>query len=74
MGKDYYTPRLVGELLNVSRVTVIDWIEKKYLKATMTAGGHYRITALEIVALARRLQREDVAQRVLAALAGKPKR
>ncbi len=49
----YMTPNEVAELLMVSPVTVRQWAQKGWLKATTTAGGHRRFLQQDVEAFAR---------------------
>jgi excisionase family DNA binding protein len=57
--KRYYTPSEVAERVNVSRQTVIKWIERGELEAELTPGGHHRIPASAFQS-GRRPERADI--------------
>ena len=46
---DYFTTHDIALMLNVTRVTVRNWIIKGRLAATATPGGHRRISRQELV-------------------------
>ena len=46
---DYFTTHDIALMLNVTRVTVRNWIIKGRLDATTTPGGHRRISRQELV-------------------------
>ena len=46
--KDYFTTHDIAQMLNVTRVTVRNWIIKGRLAATTTPGGHRRINRKEL--------------------------
>jgi len=48
MSADLHTPREAAKLIGVSYPTLKQWIYKGKLKATKTAGGHYRIPQTEV--------------------------
>ena len=47
--RKYYTPSQLANLVNVSRQTVVKWINDGQLDAERTPGGHYRIPSSVIV-------------------------
>jgi excisionase family DNA binding protein len=49
MPKDYYTTFEVGELCQVYHTTVINWVNKKQLKAYKTPGKHRRILRSDLI-------------------------
>ncbi len=49
----YMTPNEVAELLRVSPVTIRQWAQKGWIKATTTAGGHRRFSRKDVEAFAR---------------------
>jgi excisionase family DNA binding protein len=57
--KRYYTPAEVADRVNVSRQTVIKWIERGELEAELTPGGHHRIPAT-VFQTGRRSDRADI--------------
>ena len=69
-----YTTGQVAELFGVADATIADWIDKGYAAAHKTPGGHRRMLPEGVIALARKLGREDVAQQVLAAMAKRQQR
>lgn len=46
---DYFTTHDIALMLNVTRVTVRNWIIKGRLAATTTPGGHRRISRRELI-------------------------
>ena len=46
---DYFTTHDIALMLNVTRVTVRNWIIKGRLEATTTPGGHRRISRRELM-------------------------
>lgn len=46
---DYFTTHDIALMLNVTRVTVRNWIIKGRLEATTTPGGHRRISRRELI-------------------------
>ena len=46
--KEYFTTHDIALMLNVTRVTVRNWIIKGRLEATTTPGGHRRISRKEL--------------------------
>ena len=46
---DYFTTHDIALMLNVTRVTVRNWIIKGRLDATTTPGGHRRISRKELI-------------------------
>ena len=46
--KDSYTTHDIAQMLNVTRVTVRNWIIKGRIEATTTPGGHRRIKRAEL--------------------------
>ena len=49
----YMTPNEVAELLRVSPVTIRQWAQKNWIKATTTAGGHRRFLRQDVEEFAR---------------------
>lgn len=49
----YMTPNEVAELLMVSPVTIRQWAQKDWIKATTTAGGHRRFLRQDVEKFAR---------------------
>ncbi len=49
----YMTPNEVAELLRVSPVTIRQWAQKNWIKATTTAGGHRRFLRKDVEEFAR---------------------
>ena len=47
--KEYFTTHDIALMLNVTRVTVRNWIIKGRLDATTTPGGHRRISRAELM-------------------------
>ena len=47
--KEYFTTHDIAQMLNVTRVTVRNWIIKGRLDATTTPGGHRRISRKELI-------------------------
>lgn len=47
--KEYFTTHDIAIMLNVTRVTVRNWIIKGRLEATTTPGGHRRISRKELI-------------------------
>ncbi|VAX09260.1 hypothetical protein MNBD_GAMMA25-2048 [hydrothermal vent metagenome] len=53
MTKKYLTPNEVAEMLMVSPVTVRQWAQKGWLKASTTVGGHRRFILHDVEEFAR---------------------
>ncbi len=53
MTKKYLTPTEVAEMLMVSPVTVRQWAQKGWLKASTTVGGHRRFIYYDVETFAR---------------------
>ena len=54
----YMTTTEVAKLCGVSRFTIINWTKQGRIKATRTAGRHYRILASEALSLLRTFDEE----------------
>ena len=65
----YMTPNEVAELLRVSPVTIRQWAQKGWIKATTTAGGHRRFLRKDVEEFARQrgmeLSSDDGPARIL---------
>lgn len=60
--KDFFTTHDVAVMLNVTRVTVRNWIIKGKMAATSTPGGHRRISRDELL---RYLEKKDIDKRII---------
>jgi two-component system, OmpR family, response regulator len=56
MMEKYYSTQQIAEMCHVTRGSVIRWIREGKLQAGMTAGGHSRVPAAEIVKLLESLR------------------
>jgi molybdopterin-binding protein len=66
------TVRKAAERLGVSYPTLKQWIYKKKIKVTKTAGGHYRVTAAEIQRLLGfRLSKATTKEEIINALSAR---
>lgn len=70
MTKKYLTPNEVAEMLMVSPITVRQWAQKGWLKASTTVGGHRRFIYQDVEKFARErnltmLSTENTVPRIL---------